>query len=154
MTYRVVMACGLCTITNVFYQLAGHSPRSGVWAFGPMVVWSSFWCWRVILCCRVQNKNTLTYCIYTYIRCCYAVMLLLLVESFRLILFVWYFSCKTRLNLKSDCFVLYLLDSVVWSLFNRISFLVHVLIWTISLCRLAFVEIDFGRISTGFRWNP
>ena len=154
MTYRVVMSVVYVPSPMLSISLLVIHLALGCELLIPMVVWPSFWWWRVIACCRVQNKNTLTYCIYTYIRCCYAVMLLLLIESFRLILFVWYFSCKTRLNLKSDCFVLYLLDSVVWSLFNRISFLEHVLIWTISLCRLAFVEIDFGRISTGFRWNP
>ena len=137
MTYRVVMSVVYVPSPMFSISLLVIHLALGCELLIPMVVWPSFWWWRVILCCRVQNKNTLTYCIYTYIRCCYAV------------------SCETRLNLNFGCLfvVLDLLDSVVWSLFNRISFLGHVLIWTIPLWGLAFVEIDFGRISTVFRWN-
>ena len=133
MTYRVVMSVVYVPSPMLSISLLVIHLALGCELLIAMVVWPSFWWWRVILCCRVQNKNTLTYCIYTYIRCCYAV------------------SCETRLNLNFGCLfvVLDLLDSVVWSLFNRISFLGHVLIWTIPLCWLAFVEIDFGRISIG-----
>jgi hypothetical protein len=63
--------------------------------------------------------------------------------------FVWYFaivgyfSCKTRSNLKSDCLfvVLDLLDSVVWSLFGRIS--------AFGTCS----DLNYFSVSTGFCWN-
>ena len=146
----------------LFYQLAGH----------PLSLWGvSFWyLWRTCLVVFfhdgelssvcVQNKNTLTYCIYIYMLLLSSlgdsagvflfdiviVWLLLLVESFRLILCnCWIFFLQnsfkpTRSNLKSDCLfvVLDLLDSVVWSLFGRIS--------AFGKCS----DLNYFSVSTGF----
>ena len=132
--------------------------RSGVWAFGTygVPVLSSFFMMDsyLLFACKTKTQWHIVYicCCYqawAILRVCFYLILLLCGCCFSLKVFVWYFaivgyfSCKTRLNLKFDCLfvVLDLLDSVVWSLFGRIS--------AFGTCS----DLNYFSVSTGFCWN-